>query len=46
MLPKGVAASTDSACSSHTFEHSHVIMVIGLKSEEMDGSLNLTLGKH
>ena len=47
MLDKvGIAASTGSACSTGSFEPSHVLLSIGLKPEEAHGSLRLTLGKH
>lgn len=42
---KGVAASTGSACSSHTLEPSHVLLAIGLSHGDAHGSLRLTLGK-
>ena len=43
---KGIAASTGSACSSGSLKPSHVLLSIGLKSEEAHGSLRFTLGKH
>jgi len=44
MLDKeGIAASTGSACSSHSLTPSHVLLAIGLKEEEAHGSLRLTL---
>ncbi|MFH1286102.1 MAG: cysteine desulfurase family protein, partial [Candidatus Micrarchaeota archaeon] len=42
---KGIAASTGSACSSHSLKPSHVLIAIGLKPEESHGSLRLTLGR-
>jgi cysteine desulfurase len=42
----GIAASTGSACSSESLEPSHVLLAIGLKSEEAHGSLRLTMGKY
>jgi len=41
----GIAASTGSACSSATLEPSHVLLAIGLKSQEAHGSLRLSLGR-
>jgi cysteine desulfurase len=41
---QGIAASTGSACSSHSLQPSHVLLAIGLKPEESHGSLRLTLG--
>jgi cysteine desulfurase len=43
---EGIAASTGSACSSESSEPSHVLLAIGLKSQEAYGSLRLTLGKY
>ncbi len=40
----GIAASTGSACSSHSLEPSHVLSAIGMPPEESHGSLRLTLG--
>lgn len=42
---KGVAASTGSACSSESLEPSHVLLAIGLKPHEAQGSLRLSLGR-
>lgn len=41
----GIAASTGSACSSKSLEPSHVLLAIGLKHEQVHGSLRLTLGR-
>ncbi len=41
----GIAASTGSACSSEKLEPSHVLLAIGLKPQEAQGSLRLTLGR-
>ena len=40
---EGICSSTGSACSSKSLEPSHVLMAIGLKPEEVHGSLRLTL---
>jgi len=42
---KGIAAATGSACSSKKLQTSHVLLAIGLKPEEANGSLRLTLGR-
>jgi len=42
---KGIAAATGSACSSKKLNASHVLLAIGLKPEEANGSLRLTLGR-
>ena len=42
---KGIAASTQSACSSHELKASHVLTSIGLSAEQAHGSLRFTLGK-
>ncbi|MEW6328733.1 MAG: cysteine desulfurase NifS [Candidatus Micrarchaeota archaeon] len=42
---KGIAASTGSACSSHSLQPSHVLLALGLSPEEAHGSLRLTLGR-
>jgi cysteine desulfurase len=42
----GIAASTGSACSSKSLEPSHVLLALGLKPEEVHGSLRLSLGKY
>jgi cysteine desulfurase len=41
----GIAASTASACSSESLEPSHVLLAIGLRPEEANGSLRLSLGR-
>ncbi len=42
---KEIAASTGSACSSHSLQPSHVLLALGLSPEEAHGSLRLTLGR-
>jgi len=42
---KGIAVSTGSACSSKSLEPSHVLTAIGLKPEDLHGSLRITLGR-
>jgi cysteine desulfurase len=42
---EGIAASSGSACSSGSGSPSHVLLAIGLKPEEIHGSLRLSLGK-
>lgn len=42
---RGIAASTGSACSSHTLEPSHVLLALGLRVEEAHSSLRLSVGK-
>lgn len=42
---KGVCTSTGSACSSKSLEPSHVLMAIGRKHEEANGSLRMTLSR-
>lgn len=41
----GVQVSTGSACSSLTLEPSHVLLALGLKHEEVHGSMVLSLGR-
>lgn len=42
---EGLAVSTGSACSSGALSSSHVLLSIGLKPEEADSSLRITLGR-
>lgn len=42
---KGVAAATGSACSSKKLKPSHVLLAMGIKPEDVHGSLRLSLGR-
>ena len=42
---EGIAASTGSACTTGSAEHSHVLLAMGLEPEVAHGSLRLTLGR-
>lgn len=41
----GIAASTTSACASEKLEPSHVLLACGLKPQEAQGSLRISLGR-
>lgn len=41
---KGIAASSDSACTSGSLDPSHVLLAIGLSHETAHGSLRITFG--
>jgi cysteine desulfurase len=41
---EGIAASTGSACTTGSAEPSHVLLAMGIESEQAHGSLRLTLG--
>ena len=43
---EGIATSTGSACSSKSLEPSNVLLALGLKPEEIHGSLRFSLGKY
>ena len=42
---EGIATSTGSACSSKSLDPSHVLLAIGLKPQEAQGSLRVTVGR-
>ncbi len=42
---KGIAASTGSACSERSQDPSHVLLALGMFSQEALGSLRITLGR-
>lgn len=42
---QGVAGATGSACSSRKLQPSHVLLAMGIKPEEVHGSLRLSLGR-
>lgn len=42
---KGIAVSTGSACSERSQDPSHVLLALGMSSQEALGSLRVTLGK-
>jgi cysteine desulfurase len=42
---EGICASTGSACTSSSLEPSHVLLALGLPSEQAHGSLRFTLGR-
>jgi cysteine desulfurase len=41
----GIALSTGSACSTQKLKASHVLLAIGLKPEQVQGSLRISLGR-
>jgi cysteine desulfurase len=43
---KGICSSTGSACSEKSLEPSYVLKAIGLKDEDANGSLRLTLSRY
>ncbi len=42
---EGIGTSTGSACSSKSLDPSHVLLAIGLKPEEVHGSLRVSIGR-
>ncbi|MBY9020329.1 MAG: cysteine desulfurase [Candidatus Lokiarchaeota archaeon] len=42
---EGIATSTGSACSSKSLDPSHVLLAIGLKPQDAQGSLRVTVGR-
>ena len=42
---EGIGASTGSACSSKSLEPSHVLLAIGIKTEDAHGSLRISVGR-
>ena len=42
---KGICASSGSACSSGSINPSHVLLSIGLKEDDANGALRVTLGR-
>jgi len=42
---EGIGVSTGSACSSKSLDPSHVLLAIGLKTQDAHGSLRITLGR-
>jgi len=42
---EGIGTSTGSACSSKSLEPSHVLLAIGLTSQDAHGSLRVTIGR-
>ena len=42
---RGICASSGSACTSGALDPSHVLQALGLKQEEVRGSLRMTLSE-
>ncbi len=42
---KGIMAATGSACASHSLKPSHVLLALGLSSEQAHASVRFTLGR-